>query len=143
VKRLTRVVKSLPLGSRPQSRPARVRASLHDAYARLITGLAAVALVLAAGTSGRLQRNLSSDTLHAMSPAAMLPLLHSVPSHRLALEPRLPVHSSTGLGAALPAFAEATRAGDRALSTAVAVCVFATASVADHGYDATAPPALS
>ena len=143
MKELTRAFKSVPLGSRPQSRPARVRASLHDAYARLITGLAAVALVLAAGASGPLQRDLSSDAIHAMSPAAMLPLLHSAPSHRLLLEPRLPVRSSTGLGVALPAFAEPTLAGGVALSTTVAVCVAATAPVADHGYDATAPPALS
>ena len=132
MKELARAFKFVPLGSRPKSRTARMRASLQDAYARLITGLAVAALVLAAGTSSRLQRDLSGDALHAMSAVAPLPVLRSVPSHRLALEPRVSVRSSTGSASRFRHSRSRLRRGGGALSTTVAVCVAATAPVTDR-----------
>lgn len=143
MKRLAGAFKFLQLGSRPKSRTSRLHARLQDVFARLTTGVAAASLVLAAGTSIRLQRDLSVDTLHSVSAVAPLPVLRSVPSQRLALDPRVSARSPIGLDAALPPFAGPTLVRGRVPGVASAVGVAAIASVAGRGYDATAPPALS
>lgn len=143
MKRVAGAFNSMLLGSRPTSRTSRAHATLQNAFARLITGLAAAALVFAAQTSDRLQRELSVDTFRSVSPVAALPVLHSVPSHRLAAESRLPSRSAIGFDAALPAFALPTLGRHAARNVAATAYAHASAVVANRGYDATAPPTLS
>ncbi|HWJ15661.1 MAG TPA: hypothetical protein VNS10_18105 [Gemmatimonadaceae bacterium] len=143
MKRLAGPVNLQAFASRSLSRSSRAPASIQNAVARLITGFAATALLLAAQTSGWLHRGPFVDTLHSMSPAATLPVLHSVPAHRLASEPRSPARSTNGPAAGLPAFARPTFVRDAAYHVEGVAFAPSSASIAGRGYDATAPPALS
>ena len=143
VKRLAGPLNFVLSASRRLSRSSRTRARLEPGFARLITGIAAAALLFAAQTSDRLQRGPSVDAFHSTSPLAPLPLLHSVLSHRLALESRPLARSAHGLDAALPTLAQAIVVTDTAHHVAAVAPSPASASIAGRGYDATAPPALS
>ena len=143
MKRLAGPLKLQAFASRSLSRRARAHASIQNAVARLITGFAATALLFAAQTSGRLHRGPFAGTLHSISPAASLPVLHSVPAHRLALEARSPARSTNGPDAALPAFAQPTFVRDGAHHVVAVASAHSSASTTRRGYDATAPPALS
>ena len=144
MKRLTGLLQLMPLASRSLSRSPRTRAGagLHGALARLRAGVSAAALLFAAQTSDRLQRGPSVDAFDSASPTT-LAVLHSVPSHRLALESRSPARSTNRFDAALPAFARATHVREAAHHVVAVAPLLASASIAGRGYDATAPPALS
>ena len=148
MKRLTGLLQLMPLASRSLSRSPRTRAGagLHGALARLLAGVSAAALLFAAQTSDRLQRGPSVDAFDSASPTT-LAVLHSVPSHRLALESRSPARSparwTNRFDAALPAFARATHVREAAHHVVAVAPSLASASIAGRGYDATAPPALS
>jgi len=143
VKRLAAPLKLQAFASRFLSRSSRAHAGIQNAVARLITGFAATALLFAAQTSGRLHRGPFAGTLDSISPAASLPVLHSVPAHRLALEARAPARSTNGPDAALPAFAWQIVVGDAPHHVVGVASAPKSASIAGCGYDATAPPALS
>src|SRR4051794_20043263 len=143
VSKLAGPQKFVLLASRRPSRCTRAQASLPNALARLIVGIVAAALAFAVAPSGRLQRASWGDALHSVSPLAALPTLHSVPSHRPALESRSPARSASGFNAALPAFAPASGVADAVHRGRLVASAFARASIDARGYDATAPPALS
>jgi len=146
VKRLAGPLQLMPLASRSLSRSPRARVGLHGAFVRLLAGVAAAALLFAAQTSDRLQRGPSVDAFDSAS-ATTLPVLHSVPTHRLLLDSRSlgrsPARSTHRLDAALPAFAQATHVREAAHHVVAVAPSLASASIAGRGYDATAPPALS
>ena len=146
MKRLAGPLQLMPLASRSLSRSPRARVGLHGAFVRLLAGVAAAALLFAAQTSDRLQRGPSVDAFDSAS-ATTLPVLHSVPPHRLALDSRSlgrsPARSTHRLDAALPAFAQATHVREAAHHVVAVAPSLASASIAGRGYDATAPPALS
>jgi hypothetical protein len=128
---------------RPMSRSSRTRVSVRRGLARLIAGIAAATLLVAAQASDHVQRGAFVDALHSITPAATSPVVPVFPPQRLAAATRSSTHWSSGLGAALPAVARTIGVGDTTDLVATSTSLVAKAAAMNRGYDATAPPALS
>jgi hypothetical protein len=110
---------------------------------RLIAAFAALALLVAAQGTIRLESDSSAPAFRAVSSTSFT-ALHSAPAHRLSLDSR----SSTRWpsGADVPVLPYGTVPSSETIGHHVAIATAigrANAPSVARGYDATAPPALS
>ena len=143
VSRLDAVLNLMRFSLRPMSRSSRTRVSVRRGLARLIAGVAAATLLVAAQASDHVQRGAFVDALHSITPAATSPVVQVFPPERLTAAARSSAHRSSGLDAALPGVARTIGVGDIGRPVATSTSFAANAAAATRGYDATAPPALS
>jgi hypothetical protein len=111
---------------------------------RVIAAFTALALLVAAQGTIRLQGDSSAGAIRASSTATAFAALHAAPTHRLALDSR----SSTRWpsGADVPVLSHGTISSSETIEHSVAIATTigrANEPSVARGYDATAPPALS